>query len=85
MAPAIRPAFSCSLPSSVEIDWAVAWLNVSGSAPYLSWLASSVADSWLKLPEIWVVPPLIAELMVGAETTRPSRVIATLLPTLAEV
>ena len=52
MAPAIRPAFSCSAPSSVEIDWAVACVKLSGSAPYFSWLASSVADSWSKLPEI---------------------------------
>ena len=84
MAPAIRPAFSCSSPSSVEIDWAVAWVKLSGSAPYLSWLASSVADSWSKLPEI-SVPPEIAWLIVGAEMTRPSRVMPTLLPTFAEV
>jgi hypothetical protein len=45
MAPAIRPAFSCSAPSSVEIDCAVAWVKVSGSAPYFSWLASSVASA----------------------------------------
>ena len=59
IAPAIRPACSCSAPSSVEIDWAVAWVKLSGSAPYLSWLASSVADVWSKLPEI-SVPPLMA-------------------------
>ena len=54
MAPAISPAFSCSLPSSVEIDCAVACLKVSGSAPYLSWLARSVASFWVKLPVISV-------------------------------
>ena len=84
MAPAIRPARSCSAPSSVEIDCAVAWVKLSGSAPYLSWLASSVAVSWSKLPEI-SVPPEIAQLIVGAEMTRPSRVMATGLPMLAAV
>ena len=79
MAPAIRPAFSCSAPSSVEIDCAVACVKLSGRAPYLSWLASSVAVVWLKLPVISVLPPGIAPLIVGAETTRPSRVIADLV------
>src|SRR6478609_7507281 len=84
MAPAIRPAFSCAAPSSVEIDWAVACVKLSGRAPYLSWLASVVADSWVKLPEI-SVPPAIAWLIRGAETTRPSSVMPTELPTLAAV
>ena len=68
----------------MEIDWAVAWVKLSGSAPYLSWLASSVADSWSKLPEI-SVPPEMAWLIVGAEMTLPSRVMPTCLPTLAPV
>jgi hypothetical protein len=81
----MSPARSCSLPSSVDTDWALAWLKVSGSAPYFSWLASVVASSWVKSPVIWVVPPLMALLIVGADTTRPSSVIATWLPTLAAV
>jgi hypothetical protein len=68
----------------VEIDCAVAWVKLSGRAPYFSWLASSVADSWSKLPEI-SVPPEMAWLIVGAEMTRPSRVMPTWLPTLAAV
>ena len=68
MAPAMRPASSCSAPSSVEMDCAVAWVKVSGRAPYRSWLASSVAASWSKSPVI-VVCPLIAPLMTGAEMT----------------
>jgi hypothetical protein len=47
-------------------------------------LASVVADSWSNWPVI-VVWPLIAFWIVGAETTRPSRVKATLLPMLAAV
>jgi len=69
----------------VEIDCAVACVKLSGSAPYLSWLASSVAVVWLKLPEISVLPPGMAPLMVGAETTLPSRVMPTCLPTWAAV
>ena len=33
--------------------------NVSGSAPYLSTLARSVASSWVKLPVICAWPPVI--------------------------
>jgi hypothetical protein len=77
MAPAMRPASSCWAPSSVEIDSAVAWLKVSGRAPYFSWLASSSAEAWVKLPLIVVGLLLIADWMVGAEMTRPSRVNAT--------
>src|SRR6476646_10081691 len=84
MAPAIRPAFSCAAPGSVEIDCAVACVKLIGRAPYLSWLASVVADSWVKLPEI-SVPPAIAWLIRGAETTRPSSVMPTELPTFAAV
>src|SRR6476661_7409237 len=84
MAPAIRPARNCWAPSSVEIDWAVACVKLSGRAPYLSWFARVVADSWVKLPEI-SVPPAIAWLIRGAETTRPSSVMPTELPTFAAV
>src|SRR4051794_1498976 len=84
MAPAMRPSRSWVEPSSVEIDWAVAWLNDSGRAPYFSWLASVVAVAWVKLPEI-SVPLLIAELIDGAEITLPSRVMPTCLPMLAAV
>ena len=60
MAPAIRPACNCSAPSSVEMDCAVAWVNVRGSAPYLSWLASWVALTWVKLPVMVCLLPLMA-------------------------
>ena len=48
----------------------------SGRAPYLRTLASSVADCWLKLPEISARPPGIAELTDGAEITSPSSTMA---------
>src|SRR4051795_354330 len=85
IAPAMSPASSCWAPSSVEIDSAVAWLKVSGRAPYLSWLASSSAVVWVKLPLIVVGLLLIADWMVGAEMTRPSRVKATFFWTFAAV
>src|SRR6476659_9845651 len=85
MAPAMSPAFNCAAPSSVEIDCAVACVKLSGSAPHFSWLASSVAVVWVKLPVIWVLPPGMAPLIRGAETTFPSRVTATRLPTFGAV
>lgn len=62
--------------SSIEL-----WVNSSGSAPYFSTLARSVAYCWVKLsggPSMLAVPPVIApRLMLGAETTCPSSTIAT--------
>ena len=52
-------------------------MKLSGSAPYLSWLASAVALFWSKLPLISVATPLIACLLYGEETTTPSNVKAT--------
>ena len=52
-------------------------MKLSGSAPYLSWLASSLALDWVKMPLIWVVPPLIADWLYRGGETWPSRVKAT--------
>lgn len=48
-------------------------LKVSGRAPYDSMLARLWASSWVKLPEISALPPVIDELTEGLETTWPSR------------
>ncbi len=50
--------------------------NVSGSAPYFSELARSVADSWVKLPEISAWPLVIGLLTTGADSTCPSSTMA---------
>src|SRR6266566_5855941 len=73
MPPASRPALSWSVPSVGEMVKASCCWNVSGSAPYLSTLARSVALVWLKLPvtSVW---PLIVPWISGAEMTRPSSV-----------
>ena len=52
------------------------WSNVSGSAPYRSTLARSLASCCVKSPVISALPPGMASLTAGAETTIPSRTIA---------
>ncbi len=74
--PASRPPRNWSLPSVGETVCAVDWVNVSGSAPYFSVLARSVADCWVKLPLTWVVP-LMVDWIRGADTTCPSSTNAT--------
>src|SRR5918993_86312 len=78
MPPASRPALSWSVPSVGETVSASCCWNVSGSAPYLSTLARSVADVWLNWPVI-SVSPLIVPWISGAEITRWSRMNATRL------
>ena len=58
-------------------DWP-ATVKVSGSAPYLSELARSLASSWVKVrvPVISARPPVIGCSLVGAESTSPSSTIA---------
>src|SRR6188472_4188147 len=76
MMPAMMPARSCSLPRVAETFDTSDTSNDRGSAPYLSTLASSVADCWLKLPEISARPPGIDELTDGAEITSESSTMA---------
>ena len=84
IAPAIRPARSCSDPSVAEIVRASDWVKVSGRAPNFSELARLVAPSWVNPPSIWVVPEMRA-LMLGAVRIRWSSTNATCLPMLAPV
>jgi hypothetical protein len=72
MPPASRPARSCDLPSVADTLSASCAVKLSGRAPYFSWLASFFAEPCVKLPLIWVVWPLIAVRLAGAEMTSPS-------------
>ena len=76
MMPAMMPARSCSAPRVAETFDTSDTSKDRGRAPYLSTLASSVADCWLKLPEISARPPGIDELTDGAEITSESSTIA---------
>ena len=76
MPPASRPALSWSVPSVGETVSASCCSKVSGSAPYLSTFASSVADSWVNWP-VTSVEPLMVPWISGAEMTRPSSAKAT--------
>lgn len=76
IAPAIRPACSCSPPRAAVTVLTLASLKVSGSAPYFSMLARSCASVCVKLPEISALPPVSAWLTYGSETTSPSRTMA---------
>ena len=60
MMPAMMPARSCSPPRVAETLLTSETSKASGSAPYFSTLASSVALFWLKLPSICARPPGIA-------------------------
>jgi len=42
-----------------------------------------VASAWVKLPVIWALPPAMAPMICGDETTLPSRATATWLSTAA--
>ena len=85
MLPATRPAFSEARPRVADTVSAFDESNASGSEPYFSTLARSVAFCWVKLPEIIVLPPGMASSMVGADTTWPSSTNAACLPMLAAV
>ena len=54
------PARNCSPPRVAETLLTSETSKASGNAPYLSTLARSVADCWLKLPEISAEPPGMA-------------------------
>ena len=76
MMPAMMPARSCSPPRVADTLETSDTSKDSGRAPYLRMLASSVADCWLKLPEISARPPGMAALTDGAEMTSESSTIA---------
>ncbi len=65
------------MPSVADTVGAACWLNFSGSAPYFSELARSVAWVWVKLPLTWVLPLIVLRMSVGVEITWSSRVKAT--------
>src|SRR5438445_11071990 len=75
--PANRPALSWDEPSVAETVTASSAVKLSGSAPYLSWLASRFADDAVKLPLICVSWPEICSSVPGAEITWPSSTNAT--------
>ncbi len=51
-------------------------VSLAGSAPDLSWMASCVAVSTVKLPLIWPDPPRIGSRITGAEITLSSSTMA---------
>ncbi len=57
----------------------------AGSAPARSRMARSLADCTVKLPEIWLEPPMIGSRMTGAEITSLSRTMANSRPTFSVV
>ena len=48
-------------------------------------MAKLFADSFVKLPDICPLPPVIASLITGAVINAPSKTIANLTPTLSDV
>src|ERR1700760_4272850 len=74
--PAIRPASSWFLPSWAVTVVVLTTLNVSGRAPYLSWLASWVAAVSPPMLVIWTCPLGMASVVCGASITYPSSTIA---------
>jgi hypothetical protein len=83
MIPATMPACSWSLPSVGDTLCTVCWSrsNCTGSAPYRSNRARSLASPLPKLPVIWTSRPVMPGLIVGADCTMPSSSIATCLLT----
>ncbi len=67
---------SCWTPSVAETVWVAAALNVTGSAPYLIWSASTLAEVGVNWPVIcdW---PVRTPWISGAEMTSLSRTTAT--------
>jgi hypothetical protein len=76
IAAASRPACSCWVPSVADTVWAVAAVNVTGSAPYRIWLASSFAVAAVNWPVIcdW---PVSTPWISGAEMISLSSTTAT--------
>ena len=56
-----------------------------GREPDFKIIAKLFADSLVKLPVIWPLPPVIASLITGAVISAPSKTISNLDPTFYEV
>ena len=89
---AIPPMMPASLPASIELLpsegptlRSSTIVSLAGNAPDLSWMASCVAVSGVKLPLIWPRPPRIGSRITGAEITLSSSTMANGLPTLSWV
>ena len=78
---AVTPARIESAPRSGPTVDSSMTLRSIASAPERSAIASSFADSTVKLPKIDARPPRIGWLMLGAEMTWLSRMMANGLPT----
>ncbi len=66
-----------SWPSVADTSWVDCCSRATGRAPYLSAVDSALAESSSKLPLIWIwSAENDGTLMLGAEMTRPSSVIA---------
>src|SRR5665647_1585669 len=74
MRPAMMPFCSCSDPRDAETVCSLCTVNVSGSAPKLSWLARVAAVARVNDPEISALPSVMMTpgSSDGAEITRPS-------------
>ena len=76
MMPASLPASMESAPSEGPTVRSSTIVSLAGSAPDLSWIASYVAVSTVKLPLIWPDPPRIGSRITGAEITLSSSTMA---------
>ena len=79
----MSPASSWFLPTWAETEVTNSVFRSSGTEPNFSSFCSCVASAWVKLPVIWALPPGIAPMICGDETTLPSRATATWLSTAA--
>ncbi len=69
MSPAIRPLVSCEDPSVAEMTSELCSVKLSGRAPNLSWSASALALSCVKLPVMEGLPLVTTPCVTGAEMT----------------
>ena len=65
-----------SAPSEGPTERSSTIVSLAGNAPDRSLMARSLADSTVKLPEIWPEPPRISERITGADSTLSSSTIA---------
>jgi len=85
MSVARKPLRMESAPKSGPTVLSSSTITGAGSAPALSMTARSLAWSGEKLPVICACPEGIGSRIMGADTTFPSRTMASLLPTLVAV
>src|SRR2546423_177575 len=77
MAPASRPYFICCRPRVGLTVCTFSILKLSGSEPYLSWVASSFEFCSSMSPPLITASPVMTDLICGAETTSLSSTMAT--------